>query len=68
MTITYRSPKCGHTHIVEADNKTDCEKGMKVWQKQHKCKRSLNAKGKDFKPGRAQIQRESTKRTHKSMM
>ena len=53
MTITYKCPKCGHTHIVEADNKTDCEKGMKVWQKQHRCKRSLNAKGKDFKPGRA---------------
>ena len=28
MTITYKCPKCGHQHIVEADNKTDCEKGI----------------------------------------
>ena len=53
MTITYRCPKCGHEHIVEADDQKSCEAAYRLWQKQHRCKRSLNAKGKDFKPGRA---------------
>lgn len=39
-----RDIKCGHVHIIEADNKTECEKGLRVWQKQHRCKKAKVAR------------------------